>query len=457
MKKIISVAVASMIALQFSAAQAAVSAEEAQQLKGPLTAFGAVKAGNAEGTIPEYSGGLTSGPADFDPKSGLWPDPFKGEQPVLKITAANMGEYSDKLSSGAQALLKRFPTYRMDVYPTRRSMHYPDWLLENTLKNATNAKLGGSVVGDAVEGAVGGIPFPIPQNGYEVMWNNYLSYQRIQTEVIGVGQYLMDSAGRRTQLPVINQNIYSAYYGAGHSGASTELFNQTAAEITAPPTMAGTAFLIKSPMSYSEVGQQTWLYSPGQRRVRQSPDFKYDTPNAQNGGVLFWDELQLFRGRMDRFDLKLVGRKEMYIPYNNYRRVSAPVDDTYGKEHLNPDALRWELHRVWVVEGTLKPGARHAYSKRVFYFDEDTWGLVEADAYDQEGKLWRVGMTYHFNFYDGGGGVFSSGVNFYDLQKGNYFSYLSSTANGVPKIFAHDKQVNPSIFTISGMAGKGVR
>lgn len=457
MKKIISVAVASIIALQFSAAQAAVSAEEAQQLKGPLTAFGAVKAGNAEGTIPEYTGGLTSAPAGFDPKSGLWPDPFENEKPVLKITAANMAQYSDKLTGGAQALLKRYPTYRVDVYPTHRTMHYPEWVLENTLKNATSAKLAGTSEGDGVEGAVGGVPFPIPKNGYEVMWNNNLSFQRIQTEASGIGQYLMDSAGRRTQLPVIRQIQYSAYYGEGQKGATSELYNQTAADISAPPTMAGTAFLIKYPMSYSTGDQQTWLYSPGQRRVRQSPDFKYDTPNAQNGGVVFWDELQLFRGRMDRFDMKLVGRKEMYIPYNNYRRVSLPVDEVYGKEHLNPDALRWELHRVWVVEGTLKPGARHAYSKRVFYFDEDTWGLVSADGYDQDGKIWRVGMTFAFNFYEGGGGVFSSGTSFNDLQKGNYFSYLNPTSNGVPKIFAFDKQVNPSSFTTSGMAGKGLR
>jgi hypothetical protein len=457
MKKIISVAVASIIALQFCSAHAAVSAEEAQQLKGPLTPFGAIKAGNAEGTIPEYKGGLTSAPAGFDPKSGLWPDPFKDEQPVLKITPQNMAQYSDKLTGGAQALLKRYPSYRMDVYPTHRSMHYPEWVLENTLKNATNAKLVGTSTGDGVEGAVGGVPFPIPQNGYEVMWNNNLSFQRIQTEASNIGQYLMDSAGRRTQLPVIRQNQYSAYYGDGQKGAASTLYNQTSADISAPPTMAGTAFLITYPLNYSTADQQTWLYSPGQRRVRLSPDFKYDTPNAQNGGVVFWDELQLFRGRMDRFDMKLVGRKEMYVPYNNYRRVSLPVDDVYGKEHLNPDALRWELHRVWVVEATLKPGARHAYSKRVFYFDEDNWGLVGADGYDQDGKIWRVGMTFQFNFYDGGGGVFSSGTSFNDLQKGNYFAYLSPTANGAPKVFAYDKQVNPSSFTASGLSGQGLR
>lgn len=455
--KTINAAVASLIVLMTSPTYAAVSAEEAGQLTGALTAVGAIKAGNADGTIPEYTGGLTRPPEGFKPDSGLWPDPFKGDKPVTRITAQNMDEHADKLSEGLQELLTRFPTFYMDIYPTRRTMHYPDWVKQNTIENATRAKLTGEIMGDAVEGAKGGIPFPIPQNGYEVMWNNYLSFQRTQSEATGVGQYLMDSAGRRTQLPVIRQNLYSPYYDQENADDPVQQYNQTAAELSAPPTMAGTAFLINYPLNYSTNDQRTWLYSPGQRRVRLAPDFKYDTPNAQNGGVLFWDELQIFRGRMDRFDFKLVGRKEMYIPYNNYRYATLPVDEVFGKDHLNPEALRWELHRVWVVEADLKPGSRHAYSKRVFYFDEDNWTLVEADAYDQDGEIWRVGLNYGFNYYDGGGGVFSATSNFYDLQKGNYFSYMSPTGNGAPKIYVYDEQVNPSSFTASGLAGRGIR
>lgn len=452
-------AVAGAVALQIWAAYGAVTTEEAKQLNGPLTAFGATKAASADGKIPEYTGGLSTPPAGFDPKSGEWPDPFKSEKPVLSITAANMAQHADKLTGGVQALLKQYPTYHIDVYPTHRTMQYPEWVLKNTLKNATTAKLTGKVEGDGVEGATGGIPFPIPKNGYEVMWNNALSFQRTEVSITNPGQYLVDTSGGRTELPTVPYYSYSAYYDPDLSGEKSkgDAYTKIWSEVTAPPTMAGTAFLIKYPYNYSEADQQVWVYTPGQRRVRMAPEYRYDTPDAQDGGVLFWDELSLFSGRMDRFDFKLIGKKELYIPYNSYRTSTAAVDTTFGPKHINPDAVRFELHRVWVVEATLKAGARHAYSKRVLYVDEDSWALVEADGYDQDGKLWRVGLANTFNFYDGGGGHFSAVDTFYDLLKGNYFSYMSPTSSGVPKVFVYDKLVKANLFTPAGLAGTGVR
>src|SRR5260370_41820618 len=109
-------------------------------------------------------------------------------------------------------------------------------------------------------------------------------------------------------------------------------------------------------------------------------------------------------------------------------------DQLFGKEHLNPDAIRWEAHRVWIVEATLKQGERHAYSKRTFYVDEDSWAIVEADAYDPEGKLWKVGFDYTFNFYDGGGGVICATYKIYDLQKRNYFGTNSGCSVEGPSV-----------------------
>ncbi|MCT9810845.1 DUF1329 domain-containing protein [Acidovorax sp. Be4] len=447
------------LALQLCTAFAAVTPDEAKQLGGPLTAFGAIKAASADGKIPEYTGGLSKPPAGFDPKSGEWPDPFKNEKPLLSITPANMAQHADKLTNGVQALLKQYPSFRIDVYPTHRTMQYPDWVLKNTFKNATTAKLAGKVQGDGVEGAYGGVPFPIPKNGHEVMWNNSLSFQRTEIAVKNPGQYLVDTSGGRSELPIVPYYSYSPYYDPDLAGEKSQGAAHTKiwSEVTAPPTMAGTAFVINYPYNYSESDQQVWVYTPGQRRVRMAPEYRYDTPYAQNGGVLFWDELALFRGRMDRFDFKLVGKKELYIPYNSYRTPSAPVDTAFGPKHINPDTIRFEQHRVWVVEATLKPGSRHAYSKRMFYIDEDSWALIEADGYDQDGKLWRVGLASTFNFYDGGGGHFSAAVSFYDLQKGNYFAYMNPTSTGAPKVFVYDKLVKANLFTPAGLAGTGVR
>lgn len=177
MKTWFRLAAAGVVTLHVAGAIAAVTAEEAKQLGTTLTAFGAEKAASADGAIPEYAGGLTKPPADFVPNSGKWPDPFKDEKPLLSVNAANMAQYADQLTPGVQALLQRFPDYRLDVYPTHRTMHYPQWVLDNTAKNATSAKLVGKIEGDGVEGAFGGIPFPIPKSGYEVMWNAQLPFR----------------------------------------------------------------------------------------------------------------------------------------------------------------------------------------------------------------------------------------------------------------------------------------
>ncbi|TGP47278.1 DUF1329 domain-containing protein [bacterium M00.F.Ca.ET.228.01.1.1] len=458
MKTLFHLITAGVVTLNALGAFAAVSADEAKQLGTTLTAFGAEKAGSSDGVIPEYAGGLTKPPADFAPGSGVWPDPFKSEKPVLRITASNMAQYADKLTPGVQALLQRFPDYRIDVYPTHRTMHYPQWVLDNTLKNATQAKLTGKVEGDGVEGAFGGIPFPMPKNGYEVMWNAQLSYQRTQYDAQNVGAYLVDTSGARTELPVMNVIEYKPYYDRSRAGDKFKgPHDRMWLTLLTPATSAGTSNLVDYSINYSEADQVSWAYFPSQRRVRMAPDFKYDTPTAAYGGVLFWDEAKLFAGRMDKFDFKLIGKKEMIVPYNNYRYSQLPVDEVFGPKHIKPDALRWERHRVWVVEASLKPDARHAYSKRVFYVDEDGWTLLEADGYGHDGKLWRVGLDYPINYYDGNGGVFISANTFYDLQKGNYFSFFTSSSRGSPQLRVADKLEKPNLFTPAGMAGTGLR
>src|SRR5437016_1340874 len=147
---------------------AAVSAEEAKQLGTTLTPFGAEKAGNKEGTIPEYTGGLTTPPPGFvkGPGAKTRPDPFPEDKPLFSIDAKNMDKYADKLTEGAKAMMKKYPNFRIDVYPSRRTVAYPQSVLDNTLKNATRCKTVEDGLAITPECA-GGIAFPIPKTGYE--------------------------------------------------------------------------------------------------------------------------------------------------------------------------------------------------------------------------------------------------------------------------------------------------
>lgn len=440
-------------ALWSGTAVAAVSAEAAKQLGTTLTEFGAEKAGNADGSIPAYDGGIKTIPADFKRDSGRYPDPFKDEKPLFTIDASNMAKYADNLSDGVKTLLQRFPDYHLNVYPTHRTMPYPDWVLKNTVKNATSAKLVGDVDGDGIEGAYGGIPFPIPSKGTEVMWNQTLRWSGTQTNM-RFGIFFIDSSGHATLVGDQESRFIYPYYDPKASSLSGLGFEVGYTTYFNPPANAGQLFLQVYSLNHSVKDDTTWIYTPGQRRTRVAPELKYDTPAASIGGALLFDELGGFVGRMDRFDFKLVGKKEMFIPYNSYTAVIS--QNLIGPKHVNPDVERWEKHRVWVVEATLKAGKRHVYKRREYYMDEDSWAMSLSDNYDASGNLYRAGIFLTYPIYDKPR-LAPPTQAYYDLTKGDY---VVSVANGDPKMYTKpmdDVLPNMSQYTVDAMGGSGIR
>ncbi len=449
-------------AVNIPAASAAVSAEEAEQLGTTLTKFGAIKAGNEDGSIPEYTGGLT------DTTFGVMEDPFADEKPLYVITSANMAEYDDLLTPATKELLSRHSEHRVDVYPTHRTANYPDWVLENTLKNATTATHGGPVTGDNLIGdhdnglPYPGVPFPIPKDGYEVMWNNTAKYSPPLVQIFWSG-YLVDTAGKISNLPHLDGHyVHPQYDRTGSVQKVTPKgtlfgFNAT---LTDPPSSAGIVFLNFYTAFGEDGGQKVWFYTPGQRRVRMAPEFAYDVPIASYGGATIWDEIYGFVGRMDRFEFKLVGLREMIVPYNTYKMTSdAPTDAILGPKTISPDYMRWEKHRVWVVDAVRKPDARHVYSRRTFYIDEDSWGILVHEAYDDSGQLYRATRTLT-NAYPGsaGGGQHHIGWGTYDLIKGNYFvlGMLNTKGDGVyiyQSLKEHKAALTPSSVQSGGVRG----
>ena len=189
--------------------------------------------------------------------------------------------------------------------------------------------------------------------------------------------------------------------------------------------------------------------------MRRAPNVAYDNPGTASDGLRTNDQLGLFNGSPDRYDWKLVGRKEFYVPYNNYKLSSDQIKsaDAIKPKFLNPDLLRFELHRVWVVEATLKPGVSHLYAKRVFYIDEDTWQAVTSDSYDQRGQLWRVGDSYGLEYAQVP--VYGTGVDaIYDLQSGRYTA-IGFTNDGPSIDFS--VKLTPEDFTPETLRNAGVR
>jgi len=440
-----------LLAITHTFAGAAVTPEEAARLKSELTPLGAEKAGNKDGTVPAWEGGYTTVWPDY--RSGQpRPDPFEAEKPRLTITAQNMQKYADQLSEGVQALLQQFPSYRLDVYPTHRTAAAPQWAYDNTFQNATRGKLvPNASIGPRVEGAYGGIPFPIPRNGAEVMWNHLLAW-RGQSFIYDLSTYVVAANHRPVLATAGTVEWQDPYYD--QNGTLTSFNgNHWAIKLTTtgPPFRAGEKTL---GIDSAETGVQVWQYLVGQRRVRRAPNVQYDTPSFVTSGFSFIDETRLFTGNLDRYEWKLVGKKEMFVPYNTQRFHTKKVDQVLGPLHLNPDHMRWELHRVWVVEAILASGKRHAMPKRRFYLDEDTWNALLSDGWDAKGQLWHVGQVIPLLAPELPGTIVLPYV-IYDLLKGGYTA--SDLFNEQQRQYQAVMQWPESDFTPAALAAEGIR
>ncbi|MWV17018.1 DUF1329 domain-containing protein [Pseudomonas sp. L-22-4S-12] len=442
---------ASLLAAHAGVLHAAVSAEEAQKLGTTLTFVGAEKAGNADGSIPEYTGGLTTAPAGFEPGSGVRPDPFASEKPLFSVDAKNVDQYAAKLTAGSQALLKSKPGYRIDVYQTHRTVAFPQFVLDNTVKNATRASL--SADGYSMQNARAGIPFPIPKTGNEVMINHLARYQGVAFILPKSSAFNINAAGKMVLSSQGIAGTESLFYDTSRP-ADENLLTRSRNNYTGPARRAGEAMQIAEPINYDTGARRAYQYLPGQRRVRLAPDLAYDTPNGSTSGMSTIDDLNLYSGKIDRFDWKLVGKKEIYVPYNTYRFTYAQnPEEVFGPKFINPDVVRWELHRVWVVEGTLKEGQRHIYSKRTYYLDEDSWAALAVDQYDGRGDLWRPGFTYITSLYDQPA-TNNTPVGHYDLIAGTYYINLWPGKYGVK---VSKTPLPDNKWTPDNLAGTGIR
>jgi hypothetical protein len=424
--------------------------KDPRRLDGELTPLGGQRAGNDDGTIPPWSGGLTKPWPGY--KSGQpRPDPFANEKPLYRVDHSNVDEYADHLSEGMAALIRRFPSERLDVYPTHRTAAAPAYVYENTKQNVTRARTEGG--GQGIAGAYGGVPFPIPQTGAEAIWNHILSFKG-ESARYDFSTYIV-SAGQRTLTLAATLDTQGPYY---YRDGKPETFDGTLGlgrlVTTAPPSRVGEALVVQEPLDQLKNDRKVWVYLVGQRRVRRTTTLSYDNPAITTSGFSLADESYLFNGAIDRYDWQLVGKKEILVPYNTQGFHTPRPEDVLGRDHLNPDHVRWELHRVWVVEATLAPGKHHVMPKRRFYLDEDSWAALLSDGWDAKGQLWHVGMAIPVLVPELPAVVVLT-TAIHDLQRGGYA--VSSMFNGGSRHYEVVPRRPESFFSAAALTSQGVR
>jgi hypothetical protein len=405
------------LTLALCSAWAAIPQHEADELGKTLTPFGAEQAGNGDNSIPAYTGGLAvdTAPQGWKKGSGRYDvSPFDGDKVLFSITQANVDKYASHLTAGVIAMLKKYPKYRVDVYPSRRSIAYSADYQAACKVNAASTTMHAS--GNGFDGAPRlCVPFPIPKTGLEVIWNTMLSNRDGIHSDLRVSSWLIDGSGHLTDVGHVSMDYGQPYLDPAKNSGLGDVSSLNTASFDGPPSQVGTKLLVQFPLDYDKSDERTWVYTPGQRRTRLAPEFTYDTPIAADGGAINYDEVYGFAGAPDRYDFKLVGKREIYIPYNANGEAFTPMDKLLTGSLVNPDVMRWELHRVWVVDATVKEGKRHVEPHRTFYVDEDSWAMVASDAYDAGGKIFKVGLFPTIPIWDARSYIQS--MVYYDLSR----------------------------------------
>ena len=385
------------LALVATPALAAVSEEEAAKLGNELTPVGAKKAGNGD-EIPAWDGGLQKAPDNYDP-DGHYVDPFPEDEPLFVIDESNVDEYADRLSPGQIKMIKQYEDFRMPVYKTRRTAALPQEMYDTIRKNAVNTTLVES--GNGLENFDTAYPFPIPENGLQIIWNHITRY-RGGSVARKIHQVTPQENGDYTPVLFDEELTWQTSLTNYDPNQDPNVLFYFKQAIEAPSRLAGNVLLVHETINQVKEPRRAWVYNAGQRRVRRAPQVAYDGPGTASDGLRTSDNFDMFNGAPDRYNWELVGKKEMYIPYNAYRfdDPSLSYDDIVKPGHVNQEHARYELHRVWHVRATLKDGERHIYARRDFYIDEDTWAASVIDHYDGRGELWRVSEGQNMQLYD---------------------------------------------------------
>jgi hypothetical protein len=444
---------AAFFLLASAAGLAAVSEADASRLGKDLTPLGAQAAGNADGSIPAWNGGITTPPAGY--KVGdHHPDPFPNDQPLYTVSAANAAQYEGKLTPGQLAVMRAHPSYKLIVYPTRRSASNPQRVYDATRRNATTAELISG--GNGIRNAIVGLPFPIPSNGLEVVWNFLTRYRGIAA-LRKIDQAAVERGGGY-QLVKFDDEFLFNYTRTDITAkeledSNTLIFFKQA--VTAPARLAGSILLAQETMDQVKEPRRAWVYNAGRRRVTRAPNVAYDNPGTAADGQRTSDQFDMFNGAPNRYDWNLVGKREMLVPYNSYKLHSDKLknSDILKPLHINQDLARYELHRVWVVDAKLKSGTSHLYSRRTFYIDEDSWQILAADHYDGRGQIWRVSEAHCINYYDAQSFWSTLEVHL-DLQNGRYLAIGLDNEN---EMYDFNVKRTPADFTPESLRREGVR
>ncbi len=387
-----------MAATSAGSAMAQTATPDPTLLTTTLTPLGAERAGNADGSIPAWTGGNVTAPAPTNQPIDV--PIFADEHALYSVDASNMEQYATLLTPGTQKLMTE-SGLKMNVFPTHRTAAAPQYVYDNTAKNVTRVQFDPAGMRFGVVGAYAGPPFPIINTsnpnigGTQLVWNHLHRWQTFVNFTKLSGGYVVISDKVILSFGGSSHFICPYYDPAGTAETYGGYLSKLHEYFLLPSSSNGQEDLVWVSSNVNRYPNITWTLLNGQGRVRKAPDEAYDTPGSVSNGLSNYDDASGFAGSPQEYDWKYIEKREMLVPYHCNAIAFTTAADLIHPKFPNPDIIRWEKHRVWVVEATLHPGSKNTTARRRLYIDEDTWMVLLSDMYDANDALVKTAAVYN--------------------------------------------------------------
>jgi hypothetical protein len=128
----------------------------------------------------------------------------------------------------------------------------------------------------------------------------------------------VNAAGRRA----ITLRDYQYYFGYSDPEPTTVELNNNIfflkRKTLAPSLLVGGITLVHETLDQVRSPRKSWIYVPGQRRLRSTPNLNHNTPDIATNSLRTNGQVDMINNAPNYYNWELTGKQEMYIPYNSY-------------------------------------------------------------------------------------------------------------------------------------------
>ncbi len=154
-----------------------------------------------------------------------------------------------------------------------------------------------------------------------MIWNHIARYRGLYG-VRNAAEAVIQRNGNFSLVEAQQEILFKFYENKGQGDQNDNILFYYLSFIKSPARLAGGAVLVHETLDQSKDMRVAWAYNAGQRRVRRAPNLSFDAPISASEGIRTADSTDMYNGSPERYEWKLIGKKEIYIPYNNYKITS---------------------------------------------------------------------------------------------------------------------------------------